>query len=575
VITIEGPWGAGKTTILGLLRTTLDELTRTSRELMPSKQKSSTVRRLTGARALWRLWRGSATDLPSESFVIRRTDPKTLTVWFNPWAYQSGDQIWAGLVREIVQAVSDAMLPSVDHRDWYWFARNMRRLDQYRVRKSLLRGLLSPILRLGFLLALIPIIVKLIEPGAKYTVLGHRLGFALIVAALPALAIAAGLAHTVARAAISRASAVLPAEIFVGPVQSSVFADNAQPDDEALHDPLHRSRSGFLYLVQHDVKELLRDIQEAGGDIVVFIDDLDRCNPKVVGEVFEAINLFLAQILPSTRFVIGVDPVILASHLDLVYKDVSDWTSQGSEDPSIGWHAMRKLVQMHVPLPWVSESAMDSLIASILGRPGDESGEGEPITSQQPPASALVPGRAAPSDASGQPTIGTNATATPRSRVGPEVSMLPQPPVTVPPTILEKHPDVVAFIRSRLLVQPDRSARESKRILSVWQFLVRVVERINPLGGTEAVNRAKNLVILAEIVCRWPAVQRVLAHPTHSGNRTLAALAASADDDSAWVAAVSEAGLGSSRYAGNVDGLRGVLRNCNTQEIVQLFDSLF
>ena len=447
---------------------------------------------------LWRLWRGSAAELSPKSLVTRRADPRTLTVWFNPWAYQSGDQIWAGLTREIVRAASDAMLPSVDLRDRYWFARNMPRLDQYRVRRSLIRGLLSPLLGFGFLLALIPIIVKLVEPGTMYVVFGHRLGFAIIVAALPTLAIVVGLAHTVARAVMSRASAVLPAEIFVGPVQSSVFADGAQPNDEALRDPLHRSRSGFLYLVQHDVKDLLKDIQEAGWDMVVFVDDLDRCNPKVVGEVFEAINLFLADILPSTRFVIGVDPVILASHLDVVYKDVSDWTSQGNEDPSIGWHAIRKLVQMHVPLPWLSDSAVDSLIASILGQPGDESGEGEPAHSQQTSVSAATLGSAVPTEATGQPGIETNTTATSMaanaaaaaagSRVGSEVSLLPQPPATVPPTILEKHPDVVAFIRSRLLVHPDRSARESKRILSVWQFLVRVAERINPLGGSEAVS---------------------------------------------------------------------------------------
>ena len=48
---------------------------------------------------------------------------------------------------------------------------------------------------------------------------------------------------------------------------------------------------------------------------VIFIDDLDRCFPAKVGQVVEAINLFLAGDLPKCMFVIGMDTELVAAAL--------------------------------------------------------------------------------------------------------------------------------------------------------------------------------------------------------------------------------------------------------------------
>ncbi len=67
-----------------------------------------------------------------------------------------------------------------------------------------------------------------------------------------------------------------------------------------------------------------------------------------------------------------------------------------------------------------------------------------------------------------------------------------------------------------------------------------------PLTGQEAVERACRLVIVAEIVTRWPAQQRLFRRTlTRRGappQRGLTALAAAASDDRTWNATIAKLG---------------------------------
>jgi hypothetical protein len=115
-------------------------------------------------------------------------------------------------------------------------------------------------------------------------------------------------------------------------------------------------------------------------------------------------------------------------------------------------------------------------------------------------------------------------------------------------------------MRQRLLAQPDRSAREAKRLLNVWQLYQRVLDLVDPLSHDEAViERACHLVILAEIVTRWPAMQPRL-NQSLDGQRGLQILAAACGDDKEWEQAVKETGLASPGYSSAVANLRVLLR---------------
>jgi hypothetical protein len=103
--------------------------------------------------------------------------------------------------------------------------------------------------------------------------------------------------------------------------------------------------------------------------IVLYIDDLDRCPPKVVVKVLEAINLFMAS--PLFIVVIGVDPRWLFSSLREYYSELM--TPENSEDDdcldiSTPEEYLEKIFQVPIWLQRPDTESVRSLINSIIGK---------------------------------------------------------------------------------------------------------------------------------------------------------------------------------------------------------------
>ncbi|HWO62562.1 MAG TPA: P-loop NTPase fold protein, partial [Umezawaea sp.] len=282
VLTIEGPWGSGKSTMLELVKA---ELT-TGRHSEPGKRL-----------AVWQADR--LLRRPPEVVELPPAPPTgSVVASFNPWRHQSSEQVWAGLAKTVTEAVEDAVLPDRDSRERHWFARNATRIDQRHAQRELWKRVRSPFLTVGVLALGVTVVTQLARLPIPIPWL----------IAVPSSPLVIGLLHTAKRYFWDRASAFLPRELFAGPVLSNAFSSGG---NDSVRDPYYNARSGYLYLVQHDVTELLKDLEQHGLQLVVFIDDLDRCTPKTTAEVFEAINVFLSDALPRTRFVLGLDPVVV------------------------------------------------------------------------------------------------------------------------------------------------------------------------------------------------------------------------------------------------------------------------
>ncbi|PRY36180.1 P-loop NTPase fold protein [Umezawaea tangerina] len=503
VLTVEGPWGSGKSTLLELVKARL----------------TTTVRAGPGRRLrVWQadsLLRRPPTRAPSDDVPLTASVVAT----FNPWRHQSSEQVWAGLAKCVTDAVEDALLPDVDGRERHWFTRNTTRIDRRHTQRELWKRIRSPFLAVGVLglgLAVVAQLAKLPIPLPWLI-------------AVPAAPLVVGLLHTAKRYCWDRASAFLPGELFAGPV--SAAAASAQP----VADPYYNARSGYLYLAQHDVTELLHDLEQHGLQLVVFVDDLDRCTPKTTAEVFEAINVFLSESLPRTRFVLGLDPVVVASHVDRAYRELADAEVVAHpDDPSPGWTFLRKLVQLPIRLPRTTADDVTRVLDSHLG-PVHHPGPTTPTANARPAtATAAVP-------------------ATISAEPGP-ARPLPRPAVEAAVVAIERHADVRAYLHRRLTAQPEQSIREEKRLVNVWQFYLRV------LVGTTDVRQACHLVTIAELVTRWPAHQHVL-------RKHLTAFAEAQDDDLAWGTAVARAGL---KHAGAAADLRELLRDCDARAVAAL-----
>ncbi|NKE63424.1 hypothetical protein FXN61_44585 [Lentzea sp. PSKA42] len=500
VLTVEGPWGSGKSSLMELVKAELSD---------PAPADSSS-KRLTVARAdrlLRRDRREKSTEEPRPKHAV--------VAGFNPWRHQSSEQVWAGLARAITDTAMRAMFG--DDRaacERYWFTRNVERVDRRHVLRELRKRILSPLLALGVLgfgVSLLAAVTKLTAPSWWLV-------------AIPAAPLVCGIVQTAWRHYRTPASRYLPGELFAGPALS-------EPTDPSVHDPYYHARSGYLYLVQHDIAELLTDLAHHGEQLVVMIDDLDRCTPRTTAEVFEAINVFLSDTFPRTRFVLGLDPIVVASHIDHAYRELADAkVVTHPDDPSPGWTFLRKLVQLPVRVPRMTADKVDRVLRAQLGAVHNDEKHVRVSEYDPPPA-------------------------------------IPDPQLPAPYSVadslviqIEQHPQVREYLRQRLVAQPEHTVREEKRLINVWQFYLRVL-------ASSDIDQACHLVVLAEIVTRWPAYQHLLR-----GNWQT--LADAVTDDLAWGTAIAKIGF---KYPDRqaAENLRTVLAGCDAQAVAGLANRLF
>ena len=100
------------------------------------------------------------------------------------------------------------------------------------------------------------------------------------------------------------------------------------------------------------------------------------------------------------------------------------------------------------------------------------------------------------------------------------------------------------------------------------QLHQRVLDRIAPLSRDEAIiERACHLVILAEIITRWPALQPRL-NQSCNGQRGLQVLAATCGDDEKWQQTLKELGLAEPYDSAAVTDLQALLRQYEGATVV-------
>jgi hypothetical protein len=556
VVAIDGPWGSGKTSLMRILWKALPA----GRD-HPTPRPRWRPHRFTVAEAVWRLRRRPDEPEPPPG---HRPPLTWIPVWFNPWAHQSSEQLWAGLARGILDTVTPRLHPDPDDRARYWLDQNARRLDRPRLRRALVRNSLSPILRLAFFALFPGIAAALLRYDKTFHLLGEDRQATTVAVALVLLLLVAGVLHTFARLVLGRAEAYAPPGLLDAPVLSGSLADTAA--DKNLRDPLHHARSGYLYLIQHDIQRLLTDAAERRMGVVVFVDDLDRCDPQTTAGMLEAVNLFLSESFPAARFVLGLDMAVVAGHIDHTLKDYTRATP--ASDPSMGWMFLRKLVQLPVTLPRITPGTLGRLMDDILGpseapdevvsvaaRPGRSTRELPAATTVPAPAAAEPIELAEPAD----PEL-TAAAESVAARI----------------TRLERDPDIRERLHERLRVTAQPSAREAKRLLTVWQFYVRVLSHRGAATGAAEIRRARAMVLLAEIVVRWPALVAPLM-TVKDGERVLTRLRRSAagTDDIEWARQLVKAGIDQRRNPAACRDLRAILRAEDAHIVTELAEVLF
>lgn len=92
-------------------------------------------------------------------------------------------------------------------------------------------------------------------------------------------------------------------------------------------------------------------------NVVVFIDELDRCLPDTVLEVFEAMRLFL--FVEGMSFVIGADERLIQYSIKSKYKEVP------GNNLDIGKEYLEKVIQYPLCIPQLTQAEVNQYLACL------------------------------------------------------------------------------------------------------------------------------------------------------------------------------------------------------------------
>jgi hypothetical protein len=385
-VSIQAPWGAGKSSLMRLIRRILDrdEVERVERIARTGviDRSSATVDRLTLGTVISFLNRRRSGD------VKRRSAPsdQRWTIWFNAWKYESSDQVWAGLVDAIVSQVADRLGP-ID-REMFLLKLNLARIDDNAVRRKIYERVVTVwwgrVRR--WLLTAVGGIATLVgfEAVPKDTIPG----WTSLAATLPLMS-HAGLGL--------EAAAVVQLAVSVY-VVVAYFGSRRHVDEEPasfslaeyIRVPDYGKTIGTIHQIHDDLMRVLRVVPGRYDPVlettepqplVIFIDDLDRCSPSKVASAVEGVNTFLASDLYQCMFVIGMDPQVVAAALEHAHRDVRERLPFYERTVPLGWRFMDKFIQLPFTIPPCDPLALSIYIDKLVpihGAPRSlNSGSGE------------------------------------------------------------------------------------------------------------------------------------------------------------------------------------------------------
>lgn len=353
-ISIQAPWGGGKSTLMHLVREALDpadvrnkfsSLSATELASYP-KLLLGTVKNLLDAR--------KGIDVAVEEGVVPAK--RRWTIWFNAWKYETTEQLWAGLVDAIVSQVSQRLSPL--EREKFLLKLQLARIDDDVIRKRIYDRVANLWWRKakGWAIA------------AGTAALG-LFGFTAAGSALDSglrSAIAIGTGSSVALLAIG---------FFIN-FACSKSETEKEPANFSLADfikvPDYDKGVGELHHVHADLKKVLELVPHKCGEgrsepLVIFIDDLDRCSPSKVASVVEGVSMLLATDEYRCMFVIGMDPQMVAAALEKAHEDVRRKLPSYERAVPLGWRFMDKFVQLPFTVPRSERGDLESYVDWLAG----------------------------------------------------------------------------------------------------------------------------------------------------------------------------------------------------------------
>lgn len=119
----------------------------------------------------------------------------------------------------------------------------------------------------------------------------------------------------------------------------------------------------------HDFKKTLSEILRTNltddGVLVVYVDDLDRCEPKSVVTVIETINKFLE--IEKCCFILGIEQNRTAELINKYYGYSSNHNDTNDRHARYGIEFLHKMIQLPIHLPVIDDNTIFTYVKSLHG----------------------------------------------------------------------------------------------------------------------------------------------------------------------------------------------------------------
>jgi hypothetical protein len=306
-------------------------------------------------------------------------------------------------------------------------------------------------------------------------------------------------------------------------------------------DPLDAGGRGYLYLLQHDVRELV-DLATEHASFYIFVDDLDRCSPAIVADTIEAVNLFLTKAFGPCNFVLALDPATVAAHLETAHPSIQQ---RAMDDPvsfghlrHTGWRFMEKIVDLPIRLPRIPDAAISNYLNELLN--AGSAGQGAlPIAAEpaEPAGTAAAPDAGPPAATrTGSQSESVRPPRPPSAPAGATSSVLDGVTLT---GRMEDVPLVRDALTNAVLNLPGRNPRQTKAFINLWRFYMVLDYELGYMTNSITATRVHSaeMARLVEIMVRWPWLLDALGarRPVGSEAKTvLADLMRASGDDTEW-----------------------------------------
>ncbi len=422
------------------------------------------------------------------------------TVWFNAWKYDQEEAIWSALASAILEQIKST-------RSWMgrlllWVRLFIKRANRLQALRDVLRKIFWPML-LAFLWWLWRYHHEYVLSLVRSSLDQSQIDFIMWL-------LGGGFVLT---------SGVKLASIIEDPF--------SLPFDKYVNTPDYQKKIGFIGEFEQDFKRIVELVTcPVWGwrprKLIIFIDDLDRCEPPKSADVIEAINVFLDS--PGCVFVLGMDSRAVIASIETKYEKMFTRLQHDSPDhATLGRNFLEKIIQVPFAIPSMSDRSMEPYVIDIIG--------------PQPAAPALPEseGHDQPAAESTQPTGSQNKT--------PQAQM-------ASPAGEERKEDIGSYsdievwraIRKGVMYL-DTNPRQLKRFINLFRvqtYISKTRKLFYESMGEGKSNTGYTLDSLAAwtvFSMRWPVVVTALAQESQQGElrQWLFQISQSVDERGMWL----------------------------------------